>query len=165
MSLRVFYLTPHDQDAPSGTGVYKLTDPEMVKMALPAGAHSMTQDEIRARFDALVMACRAMDIDIVVTTPDEGYRDLLELTLTAAGVVVAYEDYFIQEDGSMCKVGYRLASCVPDEPKTPNAYAAYEQWINEVYSRLSETDIAKVVDPWKTFLQQQLRTMFQPPLH
>jgi len=165
MTFRVFYLTLHPTNQPSGTALFKLTDPEMARLVFPSPKESLSKLELQTRFDGLISAARALDVDVVVANPPEEYREMFELSMAAAGLIVVYEDHQILKDGTLFKVGYRLASVVPGSPPTPKLENLYDDWINTVYSKLTEQNLVKVVDPWQTYLHQKLREMYQPPLH
>jgi hypothetical protein len=166
MKLRALYITPHKSNRrPNGSAGLSLTDPELVKVALPSPTQDLTRRELHTRFEGLALAAKALDMDIIVAAPAESYRALLEMTLTTNGLVLVYEDYIILEDGAMYPTGYRLANISPEAPRTARAMAGYDDWLNNVYSKVTESDLLKVVDPWKTYLQQQLHEMFHSPLH
>lgn len=166
MKLRMFYLTPHNEEnVESSPMFFRLSNPELIETTLPRNLSTSNPTALGKAIAGLVGAARALDVDIIVLSPSEGQREAIEKLITKEGFVVAYEDFAVLEDGSLHKMGYRLAHTVPKEPGTDRARAAYDDWLREVYSQVSENDISKVVDPWTTFLLGELRAHHQPQLH
>lgn len=162
MPLRMFHLVPEENPKLYTTpDRYRLSDPSLISKVLPPQDANLDPHVMVERLNGLIKAALSMDVDIVVVSPPESYRTLLELKLTKAGLITAYEDYAILDDGSLFKAGYRLAHAVPSEPRTPNAQAAYEAWVATHLDSVAESELWKVVDPWTTFLQHELRSHYQ----
>jgi hypothetical protein len=158
----MFHLVPEvDNKLHTTEHRYRLSDPELIAKILPSHDAGVDRGVIAGRLNGLVEAAMSMNIDILVVSPPESYRGLLELKLTKAGLVVAYEDYAILSDGSLYKVGYRLAATVPAAPHTTNAHVCYDRWVATQLDSVKESELWKVVDPWTTYLQHELRTHYQ----
>lgn len=162
MPLRMFHLVPQEDPKLYTTPHrYRLSDPSLISQVLPPQDANLDDTIMASRIHGLIKAALAMDVDIVVLSPPESYRDLLELKLTNAGLIVAYEDYAILDDGSLFKAGYRLATVVPAGPRSVHAQNAFDDWVTTRLNSIPESELWKVIDPWTTFLQHELRSHYQ----
>lgn len=144
---------------------FRLGNPEFFNEQLFKDPGMLSPADQRSALNGIAIAAKALDCDFVIVNPPEYYRVLLEMSLIKEGMVPVYPEFEISAQGHLHLMGFKAGEQMPKDTTTQRLEEAYELWKVKYYSAIPEEDLAICQDPFRMFIDREVRGLFQLPKH
>jgi hypothetical protein len=144
---------------------FRMGNPEFFNEQLFKDPGMLSPADQRSHINGITSAAKALDCDFVIVNPPEYYRTLLEMSLSQEGLVPVYPEFEIAERGLLHLMRFKAGEHIPKHSTTQRLEDAYELWKVTYFSTIPEEDLAMCQDPFRMFIDREVRGLYQPSKH
>lgn len=144
---------------------FRLGNPEFFNEQLFKDPGMLSPADQRASINGITQAAKVLDCDFVIINPPQYYRVLMEMSIAEEGMVPVYPEIDVSPNGHLHLIRFKAGEHIPKDFPTPRLEEEYRVWKAENFVALTEETISMCQDPWRMFVDREIRRIFQRSVH